>query len=60
MSTSAPLAAEGLDSLAAVELRNILQDRMGIKVSATLLFDHPTITEVANHLMVRSDCGEMS
>ena len=42
----------GLDSLMAVELRNILAGRLGREepLSATLVFDHPTVQALVDHL----------
>ena len=45
-----PLVAAGLDSLGAVELRNSLEERTGLQLSPTLLFDYPTVDEVVAHL----------
>ncbi len=47
-----PLQKMGLDSLMAVELRNVLSTGLGLKraLPATLLFDYPTITAVADYL----------
>jgi acyl transferase domain-containing protein len=48
----APLMEAGVDSLGAVELRNQLQKAVGedVRLSSTLMFDHPTAREVAMHL----------
>jgi NADPH:quinone reductase-like Zn-dependent oxidoreductase/SAM-dependent methyltransferase/acyl carrier protein len=46
-----PLGELGLDSLLAVELRNTLGTALGATLPATLLFDHPTIDALTDHLL---------
>ncbi|SCL14077.1 Acyl transferase domain-containing protein [Micromonospora nigra] len=41
----------GFDSLTALELRDALRQDTGAELSATLLFDHPTPTVLARHLL---------
>ncbi|MGC9539700.1 SDR family NAD(P)-dependent oxidoreductase [Streptomyces sp. UG1] len=46
-----PLRDLGMDSVTAVDLRNRISARIGTKLPATLLFDHPTPTRLSEHLL---------
>ena len=46
-----PLKELGVDSLMAVELRNLLVRAAGVALPATVLFDHPTLDALVLHLM---------
>jgi aryl carrier-like protein len=46
-----PLVRMGLDSLMAVELRNQLSAALERPLMATLLFDHPSLSALANYLL---------
>ena len=42
-----PLSEAGLDSLSAVELRDSLEESMGVSMPSTVIFDYPTVRELA-------------
>jgi acyl carrier protein len=56
--TRRPLNEQGLDSLMAVELRNVLGALVERPLSATLLFDYPTVEAVAAHLATLLGWGQ--
>ncbi|PTL78226.1 type I polyketide synthase [Vitiosangium sp. GDMCC 1.1324] len=51
----------GMDSLMAIELRNVLQKGLGVSVPATVALDHPTIDFLVQHLLgevLKLEAGE--
>jgi acyl carrier protein len=45
----------GFDSLTAVELRNGLSTRTGLRLPTSLIFDYPTVGQLAEHLVAQID-----
>jgi acyl transferase domain-containing protein/aryl carrier-like protein len=46
-----PLRTLGMDSVMSLELRNRIEARVGVRVSATALWNHPTIESLAEFLL---------
>lgn len=44
------LASLGMDSLMTIELKNRLQNSLGKPLSSTIVFDHPTVADLAEYL----------
>ncbi len=51
------LVQAGLDSLGAVELRNAISAEFGTDLPATAIFDYPTLSALADHLIATSSTG---
>ena len=45
-----PLKSLGLDSLMALSLRNRLEESLGVRLSATLVWGYPTVLALTPHL----------
>jgi NAD(P)-dependent dehydrogenase (short-subunit alcohol dehydrogenase family) len=52
-----PLMEQGLDSLMSVELRNLLAAGLGEPLPVGLLFDHPSVDDLCQHLTAQLRTG---
>jgi myxalamid-type polyketide synthase MxaE and MxaD len=48
-----PMGALGLESLTALELRKRLELSLGLRLSATVMWNYPTVAALAKHLLTR-------
>ncbi len=55
-----PLQQLGLDSLMTIELRNRLEHDLGVRLSATVVWRHPTTAALSAHLLEAMDLGGSS
>ncbi|MFE5031821.1 type I polyketide synthase [Streptomyces sp. NPDC056683] len=55
ISADQPFKELGLDSLTAVELRNVLKTRTGLRLASSAVFDYPTVARLAAHLAAGFD-----
>jgi hypothetical protein len=53
-----PLGELGLDSLMGIEIRNRLEAEVGTKLSATLVWNHPTVADLAGYLVAKLGFAE--
>ena len=51
LAVGASLMEQGLDSLASVELRNVLTQQLGVELPATFALDYPNIGDMARHVL---------
>ncbi|CDJ44465.1 type I fatty acid synthase, putative, partial [Eimeria tenella] len=51
LSADAPLQELGIDSLGAIEFRDSVQSALNVRLSATVLFDHPTVDALTKFLL---------
>jgi acyl carrier protein len=55
ISLDQPLAALGINSVMSLELRSRLERELGLRLSATLIWNYPTIREAAPFLAAKMD-----
>lgn len=51
VATDRNLAEYGLDSIAALTIAGDLEDELGVELPPTLLWDYPSIDDLANYLL---------
>lgn len=51
VSEDRPLREQGLDSLLSLELRNRVESRLGVELTSTMAFRHPTVSAIADALL---------
>jgi len=54
-----PLLESGMDSLTAVSFRNGLQQRLGVKLNFSILYDCPTMRDLVQHIVQVSMAAQM-
>lgn len=59
ISTATPLMEAGLDSIGAVEMRNAVNEKYGVELPATIMFDYPTIGDLAHYMVLRTASSTM-
>jgi acyl carrier protein len=52
-----PFGSLGLDSLMAIELRNALEVEVGLKLSATMAWNYPTVVDLRDYVLMRLGAG---
>ncbi|MEV4497261.1 beta-ketoacyl synthase N-terminal-like domain-containing protein [Micromonospora arborensis] len=52
-----PVRSFGITSLMSLDVANRLQARLGLRLSATLVWNYPTVEAIAGHLLSRLDVG---
>jgi len=55
-----PLKALGIDSIMSLELRNRLEAALGVQLSATLIWNYPTVREMAPFLMAKLQLAQVA
>ncbi|MFJ7416279.1 SDR family NAD(P)-dependent oxidoreductase [Streptomyces sp. NPDC098077] len=53
-----PFTELGFDSLGGIEFRNRLAETIGLSLPSTLVFDHPTVHEIATYVLARTETTE--